>query len=422
MTTIGTPDFSDLDKRMHDSEEAQRAAQLLSAARFPDADRDRWHYAPVAEISRITDSWLAEDSRKPSQTRVAEILSRLGIEADSALVFMNGQIVDTDGASSRTGLTIDESPIDQSLLEDISAQPLNLLTMATAPSPTTISIDETFDADRALVIVHLFDAAAGVMSQTRLQIRVAENARVRVEEHFASAPESANGLANLFCLLHLGPGSDVEHLRWCHSSEQVLWIRDWRLRVSARAKFNSVVLDFGAALGRNETHVMLAGADAFARTAGVGVVGHGHKVEHIAVMDHAAPGARSEQDYASIAATRASVVFNGKVRVAEGADGTDSSQSNRNLLLDDTATINTKPELEIYADEVKCAHGATTGQLDEQALFYLVSRGIPQSEARDLLVKAFADPVLAHISDAVQRSRASEHIQAVLTPLIKERS
>ncbi len=410
-------DASQLTPHLQDTVEAKDAAAALAAEKFPNADRERWHYAPVDLVTRMTEQWLTAKPGPASTWDVDATLQALELEAESALVFLNGQLASTAAFKERAGLTISAEEIDSDLLAGLAAQPLNYLSMATAPSPTTLTIDKTFDARKPLAIVHLFDGAASTMSHTRLQLKVSPDTKLALEEYCVARQVEQPALANIFCVADLAHDSQLEHIRWCNKDAQN-WVRDWRVRVGERARFNSVVLDFGAALGRNETRVMLAGVDAFARTAGVGVVGQGRRIEHIAIMDHTAAGANSEQDYANIAATKGSVVFNGKVRVAEGADGTDSAQSNRNLLLDDSATVNTKPELEIYADEVKCAHGATTGALDESAVFYLISRGLPEPQARDLLVRAFADPVLAHIEDDALRAKASGKIQDELGSLI----
>jgi Fe-S cluster assembly protein SufD len=120
-------------------------------------------------------------------------------------------------------------------------------------------------------------------------------------------------------------------------------------------------------------------------------------------------------------AGKARCVFNGKVVVAEGADGTDSSQTNHNLLLSDRAEIDTKPELEIYADDVKCAHGATVGQLDESAIFYLRSRGLERQQARQVLTRAFAAESLSRLAVAAAHDYLAELLDERLETLVGER-
>lgn len=129
-------------------------------------------------------------------------------------------------------------------------------------------------------------------------------------------------------------------------------------------------------------------------------------------VEHCVPRARSSETYHGIADQRGQVVFNGKVLVHKHAIGTDAQQSSRNLLLSPKAEIDTKPELEIYADDVKCAHGATVGQLDSNALFYLRSRGIGEQEARALLTLAFADAVINKIPLAALREELTQQVHA----------
>jgi Fe-S cluster assembly protein SufD len=127
-------------------------------------------------------------------------------------------------------------------------------------------------------------------------------------------------------------------------------------------------------------------------------------------VEHIAAHTRSEQDYRGVISDRARAVFNGKAKVHKDAQKTDAQQSNRNLLLSGQAEIDTKPELEIYADDVKCSHGATVGQLDEDALFYLLSRGIDRDTAKGLLIFAFVDDVMARIGIDAVRQRLEQAV------------
>ena len=143
---------------------------------------------------------------------------------------------------------------------------------------------------------------------------------------------------------------------------------------------------------------------------GLYLIAGSQHVDNHSLIDHAAPHASSHELYKGILGGRATAVFNGKILVRKHAQKTDAKQTNKNLVLSNTAVINTKPELQIYADDVKCTHSATVGQLDEDALFYLRARGIPAVEARDLLIYAFARDIIERIGiDSV-----ANHLEAAL--------
>ncbi len=152
--------------------------------------------------------------------------------------------------------------------------------------------------------------------------------------------------------------------------------------------------DFGGSLVRNDVAIDMMQPGAAAKLHGLYLAGAKQHIDNHTRVDHRVGPSVSREEYRGILNGRARCVFNGKAIVHKGADGTDAEQSNHNLLLSDTAEIDTKPELEIYADDVKCAHGATVGQLDKSALFYLRTRGLDQDEAARLLTRAFAARIL----------------------------
>ena len=162
---------------------------------------------------------------------------------------------------------------------------------------------------------------------------------------------------------------------------------------------------FGNELVRNNLNI--SQNDQFIETTikGVTIIGDKQHVDHYTLVDHAEPNCESHQDYKGIYADRSTGVFNGKIKVHKIAQKTNAFQQNNNILLDDKATINTKPQLEIFADDVKCSHGCTIGQLDEEALFYLQSRGIPRKQAKGLLTYAFANNVLESVKIPQVKSR-----------------
>jgi len=173
------------------------------------------------------------------------------------------------------------------------------------------------------------------------------------------------------------------------------------VRVAAGGRFDSVSIDFGSQLARNDLQVDLHGEHAQANLYGLFMANGKRHTDSRLRVDHRAPNTTSQENYRGILNDTACGVFNGKIIVHAGADGTDAQMSNRNLLLSEQAEVNTKPELEIYTDDVKCAHGSTTGQLDRDALFYLRARGVPETTARTMLVNAFAQEIIDHVRSKV---------------------
>jgi Fe-S cluster assembly protein SufD len=176
------------------------------------------------------------------------------------------------------------------------------------------------------------------------------------------------------------------------------------------SRFASHSISFGGQLARNDINIVLDAEGAGCTLNGLFMVGGRQHVDFHTRVDHAKPNGSSEEVYKGILDGRARGVFNGRVKVHPGAQKTDAQQSNKNLLLSRDAEIDTKPELEIYADDVKCAHGATVGQLDEHALFYLRSRGIGESQARGLLTYGFAREILDRMHLTSLRDKLTEKL------------
>ena len=197
----------------------------------------------------------------------------------------------------------------------------------------------------------------------------------------------------------LGAGEEGA-LAIVHTGEAAV-ARDLEIHLEAGAKFALHLLDAGMSYGRIAVRVTL-GAGAEFTFGAAQLAGFGQTLEIVTEVSHAAPDAVSRQIVRSVAANRSTVNYLGKVHVARGADGTDGEQSVRAMLLDRTATANARPELEIFADDVKCAHGCAVGELDAQALFYMAQRGLPPHEAKKLMLQAFVAEAFVGAQDEEQ--------------------
>lgn len=246
-----------------------------------------------------------------------------------------------------------------------------------------------------------------VSSQPLLILRLAEQSEARVVLHYRSA-EAASSHGVMLADCRAGANLDILRLQEESTSAHHIAAHQFRLARDSRLALSFV--DLGGALVRHDLRVALNEPGAETQLRGLFIADGDAHIDYHTRLDHAAPHTRSSEIVRGIAGDRGRGIFNGKIVVHEGADGTDADMSNRNLLLSPRAEVDTKPELEIYADDVKCAHGATTGQLDAAALFYLRSRGIDQDSARRILITAFAGEVV----DAVQPVALREYLLARL--------
>jgi len=236
-----------------------------------------------------------------------------------------------------------------------------------------------------------------------------------------SSSAGASGMAsdgvyftNAVSEIVLGEGAVVEYHRLQQESERAFHFGRLQFHQERSSSLTTHSVATGGALVREEVKAVLGGEGAEATLEGLYLVTGRQHIDNQTTLDHAQPHCSSREVYKGILDGESSAVFNGKIIVRKDAQKTDSKQSNKNLLLSEKAIIDTKPALEIYADDVKCTHGATIGQIAPEAVFYLRSRGIGRQEARDLLTYAFANDVLGRIKDETLRERLQEGLFARL--------
>jgi Fe-S cluster assembly protein SufD len=209
----------------------------------------------------------------------------------------------------------------------------------------------------------------------------------------AGASYLTNALTEVFC----GARSTVSHYRLQRESLAAGHISSTHIRLGRQATFTSENIVFGGAVVRNDVNAVLDAERSVCTLNGLYLADARRLVDNHTAIDHAMPHCESHELYKGMIGGHGRGVFNGKIYVRQDAQKTDAKQTNQVLLLSDDATINTKPQLEIFADDVKCTHGATVGQLDEDALFYLQARGIGRDEARGMLIHAFAEDIIERI-------------------------
>ncbi|MBT8272933.1 MAG: Fe-S cluster assembly protein SufD [Bacteroidia bacterium] len=251
--------------------------------------------------------------------------------------------------------------------------------------------------EKPIQIIHFSTGSeSAVMLQPRNLIIVDENSHVQIIERHQSLTENAV-LTNSVTEIYANKRGIIDYYKVQNDNQDASLIDNTYINQKQESHVSVHTFTFGGKLIRNNLNFFQNGERIDSTLKGITIIGDKQHVDHNTLVHHRTPNCESHQDYKGIFGDNATGVFNGKVLVDREAQKTNAYQSNNNLLLNDKATINTKPQLEIFADDVKCSHGCTIGQLDENAMFYLRTRGIPEKEAKALLMYAFANNVLESV-------------------------
>lgn len=390
----------------HPVVEAARAAALsrFRVQGLPTSRDEDWKYTSLAALERrplpVAD---AEGAAAPALSALLPLA--VLPEAVHRLVFLDGHFAPALSchalpAGARAG----------SLAARMAAEPQDGLPIGG-------------DAERALVALNLalsadgldFELAAGTVIEEPVlvlfvstqpqrssfpsaRVRLGEGARASLVEQHLSLHEAA-AVNTVVTRIALAPGAQLQHVKVQQEGPGVVHLADTEATVATGARLHSLVLALGAQIGREDLRITLEGRHAAAELDGLYLARGRRHLDHHTTVVHATPEGSSRQFYRGILDDAGRGVFNGRVVVARDAQHTDAQQSNANLLLSDQAEIDTKPQLEIFADDVRCSHGATVGQLDPAELFYLRSRGLDEAAARTLVTFAFAARTLAALPD-----------------------
>lgn len=239
---------------------------------------------------------------------------------------------------------------------------------------------------------------------SRHLIRLEAGASLTLIETAMGPEHDGTTLHNPVHEIEVAEGATLVHARLQQEGRQGFHLSAVHARVAAGGTYDNFTLVAGARLTRNEIHIALTGPGAAAHMNGAQLLAGGQHADTTTTLDHAAPGCASRQTYKTVLAGRSRGVFQGKILVRQAAQKTDGYQMNQALLLSPEAEMNSKPQLEIYADDVKCSHGATVGEIDHGQLFYLRSRGVPEAQARSLLIQAFLQEAVEGVTDEAARA------------------
>lgn len=394
---------------------------------FPTPQDEEWRYTDVAPIART-----AFRPAPATSTGAAAALTQLAFPESAA-----GTIVFVNGRFSRELSPVRALPdgvIAGSLalaMRELSSQVEPHLARhaaygrhAFAALNTALLEDGAFvylprgrALDIPIHIVHLtVPGPDAVVTHPRTLIVADRGAEATVVETYAGTAEGT-WLTNAVTELVASENASVRHWRIQRESDQAFHTGTLQVALARHARVHSLNFAFGGALARTDINAVLGAEGAEVHLNGLYLATGDQLVDNHTLIDHARPHCASREIYKGILAGRARGVFNGKVYVRPDAQKTDGKQTNKNLLLSKEALVNTKPQLEIFANDVKCTHGATIGQLEEEQVFYLRARGIAERDARSLLTHAFAGEILEQVTIASLRERLDAAIFARLPEL-----
>ena len=400
----------------------RRGIERFDAVGFPTTSQEEWRLTNVACIARLPFVPAAPDSSAVS----AEIAASFSFDADASieLVIVNGRF---DAGLSNAG-KLPRGLIVSSLAAGIERHVAeiepHLGHYAQIEKNPFVGLNSGFLNDGAFIHISrgtivekpihvIFVSSPGdqpAVSHPRVLIVADENSQATIVESYVG--REGVYWTNAVTEIIVGQNAVIDHCKLQQESLQAFHVATTSVSLGRQANFVSHSATLGAALTRNDLNVTMAGQGAEATLNGLVILGGRQHADNHTLLDHAYPNCPSHELYKHVLSDQSVGVFKGKILVRQPAQKTDSKQTSKSLLLSDTATMNSQPALEIYADDVKCTHGSTTGPVDEEMVFYLRSRGVEAESARHLLSYAFAADVTRRIRVVPVRQRLEDFLAA----------
>lgn len=393
----------------------QQGAEAFLSLGLPSVRHEDWKYTNIKPIVKRTFS-IPEKGGSSLSDEQLDGLSILGLIAHR-IVFIDGYFSESDSnlADIPDGVTvcelskaIEEKPeLVKPFLGHLTSNPehgFRALNNAFIQEGLFIRLQKDIRLDQPIECLFISSTAEeGYVSQPRNLIIAEENSELSIIERYASIGDKhslSNSITEVFAL----ENSRIEHYKIQQESSRSYHVGSWLIEQAEKSQVQTHNVALGGAIARTDIRVRLQGEESQCGLNGVYVLNEKQHIDNHTQVDHCIADTKSNEFYKGVLADRARAVFHGRIIVHQDAQRTDAQQQNKNLLLSGDAEIDTKPQLEIYADDVSCSHGATVGQLDENALFYLQSRGIDTNTARGLLTYAFANDVINEFSLPALRS------------------
>ena len=379
------------------------ALEQANALTVPSTRDEEWRFTDLSPLYRTSFKRV----EGLSTVSAADVSGFALPEAGSRLVFVDGQFVPAlSTLAPGAGVTV--KPLGLALAQQDGLVSEHLGRYAPFRSEPFTAVNTAWLSDGAVVAVgrnqvaekpvHLLcmSTRADVVSFPRLLVVAEAGGEVTLIEDFVALHDGGY-LTNAVAEIAVAENAAVRHIRLQRESKAAFHITTCSVRLARDARYQSVAVTLGARMSRHNLNITQAGEGADCQIDGLALIDGRQLADTHSFLDHTCPNGRSRQVHKCIVGGAAHAVFNGKIFVRPGAQGIDSAQESRNLLLTDRAHVDTKPQLEIFADDVRCAHGAAIGQLDPDQVFYLKSRGLSEAAARDLLTFAFAAEIVKRI-------------------------
>ncbi|HEY8521668.1 MAG TPA: Fe-S cluster assembly protein SufD [Gammaproteobacteria bacterium] len=398
--------------------ERRAALDRFLSVGFPTPRLERWRYTDLKPIEQAELDFAPAPPDAARLAVVRDLLRERGLpDSEPRLVLVDGHYAESlSTAAAATPLRVSPSAAKRAPSRRSAAQPeehpLALLNAAFAGGlALTAPRNKTVETPVHLVLAG--SGVAGIAAQPRVVIELEAGAKLTLVAHFVDAA-AAGYWHNAVIEVVQAERSSLTLYRLQEHDRSAFHTSLLRAELAHDASLTAAYVDLGGRLVRNDVDVALAARGARAEVFGVLLASEGQHVDDHLRIDHLAPETTSEETFRAIVDRKGRGVFNGKVVVHRDAQGVDARQRTDSLLLAEQAEVDTKPELEIYADNVKCSHGATVGELDEEHVFYLRSRGLDEAAARALLTFAFARAVLERVRLPALRELLSDRVRARL--------
>ncbi len=401
------------------------AYERFLALGIPTTGQEEWRYTNLTPV--VNKKFVAPE-QIPSAHPLNELITSRALPKDaisSRVVFVNGTFSsDLSSLRSTPGVSVTtlsqsgtNATIDRMLSEDrlFESEPFAAMNTALLQDVLSIRVEKGAKVSAPIEIIFLtVGQAAPISSFPRIVVAVDREASASIVERHLSV--GGNTFCSSFTGFDVADGGTLEHILIQQLGTESSLVSMSAGKIGRDAKYHSHVFQLGASLVRNEIRPILAGVNGECLLNGISAINGTQHVDNYTVIDHATPHCFSREHYKGIYGDKSSGVFCGTIIVRQIAQKTNAVQSNKSLLLSNTATIDTKPQLKIWADDVKCTHGATVGQLDDDGLFYLRARGIPERIAKKMLIEAFVSENV----EAIPGDALKEHLRHLLLQKLSE--
>lgn len=375
-----------------------------------------WHYTDLTSLAALDLEYVGASPDQQLLDKARTQLKTLALDVNApCFVFIDGHLTDAlSTVLEMRGLAV-ATLADQTtqLLSPPSQDETALQSLNTAFVRSALLFQVSAQLNAPLQLVW-FNSGTAQASQQKLRIELAADARAEVAQYFIDIDPAGDGWLNQVLEIDQAPGSEMSLFRLQSLATNAMQTTLTRATLASNARLTACSMELGGALVRNEILVGMNGAKAHADLSGLTLTRSDQHSDTRIAIEHAAPHTTSHQTFRSLADDNSRCVFNGKVTIHKDAQHIDARQKSDNLLLSESAEIDTKPELEIYADQVACSHGATVGELSDDHLFYLRSRGIDAILARRILTTAFAEVILTQIANMQFQAQARNAVHKCL--------